>query len=69
MTTAVDKWPACTRLLAVAPAGHLPTTPTPLLGTRPGLASRIYELTGFYLMVDCLALGCSGCPISGEHLV
>ena len=24
MTTAVDKWPACTKLLAVAPAGHIP---------------------------------------------
>ncbi len=30
MTTAVDKWPACAKLLAVAPAGHLPTAPTPL---------------------------------------
>jgi hypothetical protein len=38
MTTAVDKWPACTRLLAVAPAGHLPTALTPLLGTRPAPA-------------------------------
>jgi hypothetical protein len=35
MTTAVDKWPACARLLAVAPAGHLPTALTPLFGTRP----------------------------------
>ena len=33
--TAVDKWPACARLSAVAPAGHLPTAPTPLGGTRP----------------------------------
>ena len=35
MTTAVDKWPACAKLLAVAQAGHLPTALTPLLGTRP----------------------------------
>jgi hypothetical protein len=35
MTTAVDKWPASARLLAVAPAGHLPAAPTPLPGTRP----------------------------------
>jgi hypothetical protein len=40
MTTAVGKWPACTRLLAVAPAGQLPTAPTPLLGTRP----EVFEL-------------------------
>jgi hypothetical protein len=31
----VDKWPAYARLSAVAPAGHLPTAPTPLQGTRP----------------------------------
>ena len=35
MATAVDKWPAYARLLAVAPAGHLPTAPTPPPGTRP----------------------------------
>jgi len=35
VTTAVDKWPAYARLLAVAPAGHLPTAPTPRRGTRP----------------------------------
>jgi len=40
MTTAVDKWPACARLLAVAPAGHLPTALTPLLGTRPWVGPR-----------------------------
>jgi hypothetical protein len=38
MTTAVDKWPAAARLVAVAAAGHLPTAPTPLGGTRSGLA-------------------------------
>jgi hypothetical protein len=26
---AMDKWPACARLSAVAPAGHLPTAPKP----------------------------------------
>src|SRR6476620_10212206 len=35
MTTAVDKWPASARLLAVATAGHLPTALTPLPGARP----------------------------------
>jgi len=35
MTTAVDNWPAAARLAAVASAGHLPTAPTPLGGTRP----------------------------------
>ena len=35
MTTAVDKWPASAKLLAVATAGHLPTTLTPLPGARP----------------------------------
>ena len=40
VTTAVDKWPAYARLLAVAPAGHLPTAPTPLPGTRPLQAPR-----------------------------
>src|SRR6266481_8452738 len=35
MTTAVDKWPAAARLVAVAAAGHLPTAPTPPQGTRP----------------------------------
>jgi transposase len=39
MTTAVDKWPAYARLLAVTPAGHLPTAPT-LPGTRPGRSCR-----------------------------
>ena len=36
MATAADKWPAYAKLLAVAPAGHLPTAPTPLPGTRFG---------------------------------
>jgi hypothetical protein len=27
MTTAMDKWPAAARLVAVAAAGHLPTAP------------------------------------------
>src|SRR6516165_7655553 len=35
MTTAVDKWPASARLMAVATADHLPTAPTPFSGTRP----------------------------------
>src|ERR1700731_4887757 len=35
MTTAMDKWPAAARLVAVAAAGHLPTAPTPPQGTRP----------------------------------
>src|SRR5712671_6431613 len=35
MTTAVDKWPAAARLVAVAATGHLPTAPTPPQGTRP----------------------------------
>jgi hypothetical protein len=35
MTTAVDKWPAAARLVAVAAAGHLPTAPTPPQGARP----------------------------------
>ena len=34
-TPAVDKWPACARLLAVAPAGHLPTAVTSRVGTQP----------------------------------
>jgi len=38
MTTAVDKWPAAARLVAVAAAGHLPTAPTPPQGTRPNRA-------------------------------
>src|SRR5207253_183938 len=35
MTTAVDKWPAAARLVAVAAAVHLPTAPTPPQGARP----------------------------------
>ena len=35
MTTAVDKWPASARLLAVAAAGHLSTALTSLPGARP----------------------------------
>src|ERR1700736_2188559 len=35
MTTAMDKWPAAARLVAVAAAGHLPTAPTPPQGARP----------------------------------
>jgi hypothetical protein len=31
----VDSWPAFASLVAVAPAGHLPTAPTPPLGTGP----------------------------------
>ena len=38
VTTAVDKSPAYTRLSAVAPAGDLPTAPTPRPGTRPSAA-------------------------------
>jgi hypothetical protein len=34
MTTAMDKWPAAARLVAVAATGHLPTAPTPPQGTR-----------------------------------
>ncbi len=41
MTTAVDKWPAYARLLAVALAGHLPTAPTPLQGTRPRVLDEV----------------------------
>ena len=41
VTTAVDKWPAYARLSAVAPAGHLPTAPTPPPGTRPQCAGRV----------------------------
>src|SRR5712671_724434 len=41
MTTAVDKWPAAARLVAVAAAGHLPTAPTPPSGTRPTRTSPI----------------------------
>src|SRR5262249_34787875 len=33
MTTAVDKWPAAARLVAVAAVGHLSTAPTPPPGT------------------------------------
>ena len=40
MTTAVDKWPAAARLLAVATAGHLPTALTPLPGARPAHPER-----------------------------
>ena len=40
MATAVDKWPAYARLSAVAPASHLPTAPTPPLGTRPVFADE-----------------------------
>src|SRR6185312_2882033 len=35
VATAVDKSPAYARLLAVAPAGDLPTAPTPPPGARP----------------------------------
>jgi hypothetical protein len=44
VTTAVDKWPAYARLLAVAPAGHLPTAPTPPPGTRPLPVVTVYWL-------------------------
>ena len=49
VTTAVDKWPAYSRLLAVllavAPAGHLPTAPTPRTGTRPA-RKRVQRMGG-----------------------
>src|SRR6185312_8088578 len=38
VATAVDKSPAYARLLAVAPAGDLPTAPTPPPGARPAAA-------------------------------
>jgi hypothetical protein len=34
VTTAIVKQPACARLLTIAPAGYLPTAPTPPRGTR-----------------------------------
>jgi transposase len=37
MTTAVDQQPAAARFVVIAAAGYLPTAPTPLGGTRPGL--------------------------------
>ena len=40
LAAAVGKWPACARLSAVAPAGHLPTAPTPLGGTQPDLRTQ-----------------------------
>src|SRR6267378_2181344 len=45
MTTAMDKWPAAARLVAVAATGHLPTAPTPPQGTRPSrnLTARFVE--------------------------
>src|SRR2546426_4553437 len=51
MTTAVDKWPAAARLVAVAAAGHLPTAPTPPQGTRPRAA--------FIRRLSCGAPRCS----------
>jgi hypothetical protein len=44
MTTAVDKWPASARLLAVATAGHLPTALTPLPGARPNAQDFVADL-------------------------
>ena len=41
VTTAVDKWPAYAKLSTVAPAGHLPTDPTPPGGTRPIWLARV----------------------------
>ncbi len=38
MTAAVDNSPACARLWTVAPAGELPTAPTPRGGTRPDIS-------------------------------
>src|SRR6266446_1224353 len=44
MTTAVDKWPAAARLVAVAAAGHLPTAPTPPPGARSAPIRRICNI-------------------------
>ena len=41
VAAAVGKWPACARLSAVAPAGHLPTAPTPPGGTRPARLGNV----------------------------
>jgi len=41
VATAVDKSPAYARLLAVAPAGDLPTAPTPPPGARPSSTSPV----------------------------
>ena len=47
MTTAVDKSPAYARLAAVAPAGDLPTAPTPRSGTRPRSAYEGHAILDF----------------------
>jgi hypothetical protein len=44
MATAVDKSPAYARLSAVAPAGDLPTAPTPIPGTRPKIVQGPFML-------------------------
>jgi hypothetical protein len=44
VTTAMDKWPAYARPSPVAAAGHLPTAPTPLFGTRPRLFPFVVAL-------------------------
>src|SRR4029077_13550918 len=54
MTTAVDKWPASARLLAVATAGHLPTALTPLPGARPNQMHRSRTARGTGLVADHL---------------
>src|ERR1700730_14634824 len=46
MTTAMDKWPAAARLVAVAAAGHLPTAPTPPQGSRPLSCLRLNAVDG-----------------------
>jgi len=76
MTTAVDKWPACARLLTVAPAGHLPTAPTPLPGTRPPPLGYRRRLSGFlHEKFSCWAslahlfeLGRPNCPLLAFRL-
>ena len=56
MTTAVDKWPAYSKLLAVllavAPAGHLPTAPTPRTGTRPKQTAPRLAIPGRFFLPD-----------------
>jgi len=54
MATAVDKWPAYARLSAVAQAGHLPTAPTPPLGTRPTTGAAERQLIGRQSSGSCI---------------
>ena len=58
MTAAVDKWPACARLLAVAPAGHLSTAPTPPPGARPRERSHSTSCTPVARRPDCRVMRC-----------